>query len=90
MKCIEDLKKLYLNTVKLDVELQQGIYNLEKSYESKHDEIYDKRLKMLEYVIVFVWNLWIHLTKIWCFAGISKSKIRVVMPMNWAILETFG
>ncbi|XP_073814985.1 milkah [Musca autumnalis] len=47
-KCIDEMKQLYLDTIKLDVELQQGIYNLEKSFETKHDEIYDKRLKILE------------------------------------------
>lgn len=47
-KCIADMKKLYLDTIKLDVDLQHGIYNLEKSFESKHDIIYDKRLQLLE------------------------------------------
>uniref|UniRef100_A0A1A9WC04 Nucleosome assembly protein 1-like 1 n=1 Tax=Glossina brevipalpis TaxID=37001 RepID=A0A1A9WC04_9MUSC len=47
-KCIVDLKKLYLETIKLDVELQKEIYNLEKFYETKHNEIYDKRNKLLE------------------------------------------
>lgn len=47
-KCVDELKKLYLDTIKLDVELQREIYNLEKSYEKQHNEIYDKRVKLLE------------------------------------------
>ncbi|XP_023308655.2 nucleosome assembly protein 1-like 1 [Lucilia cuprina] len=47
-KCIAELKKLYMETIKLDVDLQREIYNLEKSFEKKHNEIFDKRIKILE------------------------------------------
>ncbi|EDW80895.1 uncharacterized protein Dwil_GK11772 [Drosophila willistoni] len=47
-KTIGELKQLYLETIKLDVDLQRDIYNMEKSYESRHNEIYDKRKKILD------------------------------------------
>ncbi|XP_030370033.1 nucleosome assembly protein 1-like 1 isoform X2 [Scaptodrosophila lebanonensis] len=47
-KTIAELKQLYLETIKLDVDLQRDIYNMEKSYEVKHNEIFDKRKKILE------------------------------------------
>lgn len=46
--CINDLKKLYLETIKLDAALQKDIYNLEKTYESHHEVVYDRRLSVLE------------------------------------------
>ncbi|XP_065371902.1 nucleosome assembly protein 1-like 1 [Calliphora vicina] len=46
--CIAELKKLYLETIKLDVDLQREIYNLEKSFEKKHNAIFDKRTKLLD------------------------------------------
>uniref|UniRef100_A0A1I8PFI7 Nucleosome assembly protein 1-like 1 n=1 Tax=Stomoxys calcitrans TaxID=35570 RepID=A0A1I8PFI7_STOCA len=49
IQCIADLKTLYLDTIKLDVELQESIHKMEKAFESKHDEIFDKRLKLLEH-----------------------------------------
>jgi nucleosome assembly protein 1-like 1 len=45
---VTELKKLYLNTVNLDVNLQRDIYFLEKDYESKHHDVFDKRLKVLQ------------------------------------------
>ncbi|XP_054726819.1 nucleosome assembly protein 1-like 1 [Anastrepha obliqua] len=47
-KAISELKKLYLETIKLDVELQKEIYNMEKSFEAKHTEIFEKRYKILD------------------------------------------
>ncbi|XP_053946199.1 nucleosome assembly protein 1-like 1 [Anastrepha ludens] len=47
-KAISELKKLYLETIKLDVELQKEIYNMEKSFEAKHNEIFEKRYKILD------------------------------------------
>ncbi|XP_067617403.1 nucleosome assembly protein 1-like 1 isoform X2 [Eurosta solidaginis] len=47
-KTISELKKLYLETIKLDVELQKEIYNLEKSFETKHSEIFEKRRTILD------------------------------------------
>ncbi|XP_036324961.1 nucleosome assembly protein 1-like 1 [Rhagoletis pomonella] len=47
-KTISELKKLYLETIKLDVDLQQEIYNMEKSFEAKHKAIFEKRYNILE------------------------------------------
>ncbi|XP_032596462.1 nucleosome assembly protein 1-like 1 isoform X2 [Drosophila grimshawi] len=48
MKVISDLKQLYMQTINLDVKMQHEIYNMEKSYEKQHNEIFDKRKKILE------------------------------------------
>ncbi|KAH8292269.1 hypothetical protein KR054_007978 [Drosophila jambulina] len=45
---ITELKKLYLETINLDVALQRDIYNMEKSYEDRHNVIFEKRKKILE------------------------------------------
>lgn len=37
-----------METINLDVKMQREIYNMEKAYELKHNEIFDKRKKMLE------------------------------------------
>lgn len=47
-KIIGELKQLYLDTINLDVKMQREIYNMEKIYEQKHNEIFDKRKKILE------------------------------------------
>ncbi|XP_023164232.1 nucleosome assembly protein 1-like 1-A [Drosophila hydei] len=47
-KIIGELKQLYMDTINLDVKMQREIYNMEKLYEQKHNEIFDKRKKMLE------------------------------------------
>ncbi|EDW16797.1 nucleosome assembly protein 1-like 1 isoform X2 [Drosophila mojavensis] len=47
-KIIGELKQLYMETINLDVKMQREIYNMEKVYEQKHNEIFDKRKKMLE------------------------------------------
>ncbi|ALC47482.1 CG5017 [Drosophila busckii] len=47
-KVIADLKQLYMETINLDVKMQRDIYNMEKSYELKHNEIFDKRKKILD------------------------------------------
>lgn len=48
-KIIGELKQLYLETINLDVKMQREIYNMEKQYEQKHNEIFEKRKKILEY-----------------------------------------
>ncbi|XP_020799820.1 nucleosome assembly protein 1-like 1 isoform X3 [Drosophila serrata] len=45
---ITELKKLYLETINLDVALQRDIYNMEKNYEERHNAIFEKRKKILE------------------------------------------
>ncbi|XP_026850452.1 nucleosome assembly protein 1-like 1 [Drosophila persimilis] len=45
---IAEMKQLYLQTIQLDVELQREIYNMEKKFESKHNEIFDQRKKILQ------------------------------------------
>ncbi|XP_039970673.1 nucleosome assembly protein 1-like 1 [Bactrocera tryoni] len=47
-KTITELKKLYLETIKLDVDLQKEIYNMEKAFEVKHNTIFEKRAKLLD------------------------------------------
>lgn len=47
-KIIVELKQLYLETINLDVKMQREIYSMEKQYEKKHNEIFDKRKKILE------------------------------------------
>ncbi|XP_017052743.1 nucleosome assembly protein 1-like 1 isoform X2 [Drosophila ficusphila] len=47
-KTITELKQLYLETINLDVALQRDIYNMEKSYEEKHNLIFEKRKKILD------------------------------------------
>lgn len=49
-KVIGDLKQLYLETINLDVKMQREIYNMEKQYEQRHNEVFDKRKKILEFV----------------------------------------
>lgn len=49
-KVIGELKQLYLETINLDVKMQREIYNMEKQYEQRHNEIFDKRKKILEFV----------------------------------------
>ncbi|XP_022214593.1 nucleosome assembly protein 1-like 1 [Drosophila obscura] len=45
---IAEMKQLYLQTIQLDVELQREIYNMEKKFETKHNEIFEKRKKILQ------------------------------------------
>ncbi|XP_034484677.1 nucleosome assembly protein 1-like 1 [Drosophila innubila] len=47
-KIIGELKQLYLETINLDVKMQREIYNMEKIYEQKHNEIFEKRKKILD------------------------------------------
>ncbi|XP_034112782.1 nucleosome assembly protein 1-like 1 [Drosophila albomicans] len=47
-KIIGELKQLYLETINLDVKMQREIYNMEKQYEIKHNEIFEKRKKILD------------------------------------------
>lgn len=47
-KTINELKQLYMETINLDVALQRDIYNMEKSYEDKHNLIFEKRKQILE------------------------------------------
>lgn len=49
-KVIGELKQLYLETINLDVKMQREIYNMEKQYEQRHNEVFDKRKKILEFV----------------------------------------
>lgn len=49
-KVITELKQLYMETINLDVKMQREIYNMEKQYEQRHNEIFDKRKKILEFV----------------------------------------
>jgi hypothetical protein len=38
------LKKLQMETVKLDAEFHADVYRLEEKFQGKHDEIFKKRL----------------------------------------------
>ncbi|XP_075170333.1 milkah [Haematobia irritans] len=91
-KLIGELKKLYLDTVKLDVELQQGIYNLEKSMESKHDEVFDRRLHLLESLknqspgdggeIKSIKNFWLKVLKASYTEFISKKDEQILVYLR--------
>ncbi|KAH8382369.1 hypothetical protein KR009_003210 [Drosophila setifemur] len=47
-KTIAELKQLYMETIQLDVALQRDIYDMEKSYEERHNTIFEKRKKILD------------------------------------------
>ncbi|KAH8341946.1 hypothetical protein KR059_005650 [Drosophila kikkawai] len=85
-KTITELKQLYLETLKLDVTMQRDIYKMEKSYEDRHNVIYEKRKKILDEFRKQnhgdsnenVKNFWLNVLKVACKELINKNDEEIL------------
>ncbi|KAH8251916.1 hypothetical protein KR038_011090 [Drosophila bunnanda] len=85
-KTITELKQLYLETIKLDVSMQRDIYKMEKSYEDRHNAIYEERKKILDEFRKQnhgdsnenVKNFWLNVLKVSCTELITPEDEKIL------------